>query len=188
MSGVQSISNSPYQYTSAAAGTPPQPTLQNPFLDPNGPFANLNLTAAQQQQIAQIFQNTTATPQSLRALIDQIDTVLTPVQQQTLQNDLQVLHAHRPRDSDGDADGSSASTNPLAGLNLSSTQQRQIGQILQSAQTNGTSPADVIKQIDSVLTTSQQQQLASLFAAYTSAGAGGTTGSPIQPYVINATA
>lgn len=181
MSGIQSVTNSPYQ-TQSTSSSSTTPAPQNPFLDPNGPFANLNLTPTQQQQLQQIFSQNSGTQQSPSQVIDQIEAVLTPQQQQTLQNDLQTLHSHHHHH------GGSSSSDPLAQLNLTSTQQSQISQILQSAKASGTSSSDVLTQIENVLTPSQQQQLASLFSSYTSSGSTGSTGSPSQPYVINTTA
>ena len=181
--GVQGVSTSPY-LTAATASTSPSNTLQappDPFADPNGPFANLNLTAQQQQQIQQIFsQNSNSGTQTPTQLFSQVESVLTPQQQQTLQSDLETLKSHHHHD-----DGSANSSNPLSQLDLTSSQQSQISQILQSAQTNGTSPSDVLSQIDNVLTPSQQQQLVSLFSSYTSTGS-----TPInsQSYVLNTSA
>jgi Spy/CpxP family protein refolding chaperone len=140
----------------------------DPFLDPNGPFANLDLTAQQQQQIQQIFaQNAgSSTSQTPTQLFDQVEGVLTPQQQQTLKTDLETSSAHHHHHHGGSSDAA----NPLAQLDLTSAQQSQIGQIVQTAQANGTSPSTVLSQIDNVLTTSQQQQLASLFSSYTSTG------------------
>lgn len=50
-------------------------------------------------------------------------------------------------------------TSPFANLNLTTQQQQQISQILQSAQSQGLSPSQVRSQIDSVLTPAQQTQL-----------------------------
>ncbi|HXP93915.1 MAG TPA: hypothetical protein VN905_10640 [Candidatus Binatia bacterium] len=182
MSAAQSVANSAYPYTPNPASSTTQ-AIANPFLDPNGPFANLSLTSQQRQQIRQIFsqnQNTIGTPQSVRQLLDAVDAVLTPLQQRTLQSDLQTLRAQRFRD--GIGVGSSSSNNALAQLNLSSAQQSQISQIFQSAQAGGASSRDILRQIDRVLTAAQQQQLASLRSPYTSSGA---PGSPSHPYVIN---
>jgi Spy/CpxP family protein refolding chaperone len=170
-------------------------TKQNPFLDPNGPFANLNLTSQQQQQIAQIFsQNSSGQAASGQGssgsspwsqILSQINAILTPQQQQTLQSDLKSQrsgHHHHQ------GDGSSSATNPLSQLDLTSSQQTEIGQIIQAAQTNGDSSSDTLNQIDGVLTPTQQQQLVSLFSSDTSATSGGSSTQSSQPYVINTSA
>jgi Spy/CpxP family protein refolding chaperone len=157
-------------------------TKQNPFLDPNGPFANLNLTAQQQQQIAQIFSQNSSQNSSGSQISSQINAILTPQQQQTLQSDIKTLRADHHHHSHG----SSNATNPLSQLDLTSSQQTEIGQIIQAAQTNGDSSSDTLNQIDNVLTPTQQQQLVSLFSSDTTS-AGSTTPSS-QPYVINTSA
>jgi Spy/CpxP family protein refolding chaperone len=85
--------------------------------------------------------------------------------------------------------GGSSSTqnaqNPLSQLDLTTSQQTEIGQIIQAAQTNGDSSSDTLNQIDNVLTPAQQQQLVSLFSADTSTG---SSTSSTQPYVINTSA
>jgi Spy/CpxP family protein refolding chaperone len=168
--GVEGVSTSPY-LTAATASTSPSNTIQappDPFADPNGPFANLNLSAQQQQQIQAIFsQNSQSGSQTPTQLFQQVENVLTPQQQQTLKTDLETLSSHHNHHHHG---SDSSSTNPLSQLDLTSGQQAQINQILQTAQTNGGSSSDVISQIDNVLTPAQQQQLVSLFSAYTSSG------------------
>jgi hypothetical protein len=81
--------------------------------------------------------------------------------------------------------GSSDANNTLSELELTTSQQSEIGQIIQAAQTNGTSSSDTLNQIDDVLTTTQQRQLISLFSA--DASSGSSTQSS-QPYVINTSA
>lgn len=171
-SDIQGISTSYLNPSILATTVPPSAgntvASQDPFADPNGPFANLNLSAQQQQQIQAIFsQNSQSGSQTPTQLFQQVEGVLTPQQQQTLKNDLETLSSHHHHHHHG---GDSASSNPLSQLDLTSAQQTQIGQILQTAQTNGSSSSDVISQIDNVLTPAQQQQLVSLFSAYTSSG------------------
>jgi Spy/CpxP family protein refolding chaperone len=182
--GVQGVSNSPY-LTLATGSIQPSTTQPptNPFADPNGPFANLNLTTQQQQQIQQLFsQNSNSSTQTPTQVFSQVESVLTPQQQQTLQSDLETLKSHHHHHQG--ASGAN-STNPLSQLNLSSAQQTQIGQILQSAQTNGSSSSDVLGQIDNVLTPDQQQQLVSLFSSYTSTG---STPQTSPSFVLNTSA
>jgi Spy/CpxP family protein refolding chaperone len=158
MSGIQS--------------TPSQVTNQTQ----SSPFANLGLSSQQQTQLQQILSQVksgTLTPSQAQS---QVDTLLTPQQQQALETDRQTARAHHHHH-----DGSSSGSNPLSQLGLSSSQQAQISQIVQNGQSSGTSPNEVLTQINNVLTASQQQQLASLFAsasAYTSSGSATTAATP----------
>ncbi len=77
----------------------------------------------------------------------------------------------------------SDASSPLAELELTSAQQTEIGQIILSAQTNGTDSGDVLDQIDDVLTAKQQQQLIALFSSLNTSSKASLK-SP-QPYVIN---
>ena len=184
MSNVESvsISISISETSSSNATQNTQQAKQNPFADPNGPFANLNLTSQQQQQIAQIFsQSASGNSQSWNQIFSQVNAILTPQQQQTLQSDVKALRANHQHQKDG----SSNASNSLSELDLTNSQQTEIGQIIQAAQTNGTSSSDTLNQIDGVLTTPQQQQLISLFSADTSAGSSTQSS---QPYVINTSA
>jgi Spy/CpxP family protein refolding chaperone len=201
MSGVASVTTATTQnQTATASGT--GGSQRNPFLDPNGPFANLDLTSQQQQQIAQIFsQQSSGNQQSWSSILSQVNAILTPAQQQTLQSDVQTLRADRHHHH-GERSGGSG--NPLSQLDLTSSQQSQIGQIIQSAQSSGESPSAELNQIDGVLTTSQQQELISLFSAASTGTSGAsasadagtaaatastTTGSTsTEPVVINASA
>jgi Spy/CpxP family protein refolding chaperone len=165
MSNVESVSlsisiteNSSNSAANSATSQSATQAKQNPFLDANGPFANLNLTSQQQQQIAQIFSQNSSGPgssgsgQSWSQILSQINAILTPQQQQTLQSDLKARRA----DHHHHGEGSSNATNPLAQLDLTSSQQTEIGQIIQAAQTNGASSSATLNQIDNVLTCSQQ--------------------------------
>lgn len=182
--GVQGVSSSPYltaTTVSPSAASAMQPS-QDPFANPNGPFANLNLTAAQQQQIQQLFsQNSNSGTQTPTQLFSQVEALLTPQQQQALQTDLETLSSHHHHHHHSGSD----SSNPLSQINLTSSQQSQISQILQSGQTNGASSSGVLSQIDNVLTASQQQQLATLFASYTSSG---STPQNSPPVAVNTSA
>jgi hypothetical protein len=64
-------------------------------------------------------------------------------------------------DTDSSSSGTSttASSNPFANLDLTAAQKTQIQTILQDAQSQGTSPSDVLSQIENVLTTTQQSTL-----------------------------
>jgi Spy/CpxP family protein refolding chaperone len=189
VSNVQGVDQSPYSIdlTLQPAATTTSPTQWNPFADPGGPFANLNLTADQQQQIAQIFsqnQPANGAPPTPTQIFDQVQNVLTPQQQQTLQNDLETMRSgHHHHHHHGGGSGSQ-SNDPLAALQLTSDQQNQIATILQSSQSSSTSPADVLAQIDNVLTPDQQQQLVALFSGGSSGAAQGST----PPYLLNTNA
>ncbi len=94
MSGISGISgsNAGSLFTSVnntLATTPNVTTTQ-----PANAFANLDLSQAQQTQIQQILQNAQnqgLSPQQVQA---QVNAVLTPAQQSTLQHDLQSRHHH----------------------------------------------------------------------------------------------
>jgi Spy/CpxP family protein refolding chaperone len=184
--GVQSASSQAGSTQTSSAQTSSTQGPRNPFADPNGPFANLDLTSQQQTQIAQIFSQSSSSgqQQSWSQIVSQINAVLTSTQQQTLQSDVQTLQAdhHHGGGHHGDGGGSS---NPLAQLDLTSAQQTQIGQIIQSGQASGDSASDELSQIDNVLTPAQQQKLVSLFSS--SSTTGSSTPSS-EPYVISTSA
>ena len=172
--------NSQSLFSTVATGTTTD-QITDPFADPNGPFANLNLSAEQQQQIQQIFSsNSGSSAQTPTQLFSQVESVLTPQQQQTLQTDLET-HAHHHHHHAG---GSSESTNLLSQLNLTSAQQTQVDSILQTAQQSGSS-TNVLSQIADVLTPAQQTQLTALLSSYTSTGA---TAPAHQPITVNTSA
>lgn len=156
---------------------------RNPFSS-DGPFANVNLSADQQQQISSILATAQSQGLSPSQVQSQINSVLTPTQQQQLQTDISQLKAHHHHGGHNDQD---QTTSLAQQLNLSSSQESQIQQLLQTAQQNGTSPGDLLSQIDGVLTTDQQTQLAALLSgsAYTSSGAQQST---TPSYVLNTSA
>jgi len=165
--------------------SPPQPPA-NPFDNPNGPFANLNLTTAQTAQIDQILSNAKSQGLSASQVNSQISQVLSPAQQQTFQSDLQQLQSHHGHHHHHGG-GSSNSQSLLSQLGLSSDQQNQINQLVQGSQSNGTSPSALLTQIDNVLSSSQQTQLATLLSTGTyTAGGAASTGN--QPYLLNTSA
>jgi Spy/CpxP family protein refolding chaperone len=132
------------------SSTPPPPG-GNLFTNPNGPFANLNLSSDQQTQISQILQNGKSQGLSRGQINAQISALLTPAQQTAFATDLQNLPA-RP----GSQNASASANGPIDNLNLTDDQKSKIDTILQSAQTNGTSQSDVLTQIQGVLTPNQQ--------------------------------
>jgi Spy/CpxP family protein refolding chaperone len=102
----------------------------DPFSNPNGPFANLDLTADQQNQIDSILSTAKSQGLSFSQINSQIEQVLNPAQQQTFQSDLQQMQAHRGGDHHhhhGGGSSSSGSSQGLLGqLDLSGDQQNQI--------------------------------------------------------------
>jgi Spy/CpxP family protein refolding chaperone len=86
----QSSSTPSTSGTTATQGPTPPPG-GNPFADPNGPFANLDLTSSQQSQIATILQNGRSQGLTFDQINAQIKAVLTTSQQTTFATDLQNL-------------------------------------------------------------------------------------------------
>jgi len=132
--------------SSSTSQTPP-----NPFSDPNGPFANLDLTTSQQSQIAQILQSGISQGSSPTQINSQISAILTTSQQTTFQSDLKNLPQGGPP--------SGTNSDPLDDLTLTTTQQSQIDQILQQAQSGTITQAQALAQITNLLTPAQQSLL-----------------------------
>jgi Spy/CpxP family protein refolding chaperone len=169
---VQSVLQQFNAAANSQAQTNSGPT--NPFNDPDGPFANLNLTSSQQSQIQQILQAAQSEGLSLDQVNDAIDGVLTSSQQSTFASDLQNLpgaNAQSPSSTTSSSSTSSA-TNIFDNLSLTSSQQSQVESILQNAQSDGLSASDVFTQIQGVLTSSQQTTLAQNIQALQSASSG----------------
>ena len=178
LADLTSGSASSTQSAPAAPPPPPQPPGGNPFADPNGPFANLDLTSSQQSQIASILKNGQSQGLTIDQINSQIDAVLTTSQQATFTTDLQNLP--QPPGSQN----SSSTSDPLSNLGLTDDQKSKIDTILQNAQSNGTSQADVLAQIDAVLTPSQQsaflqdvQTAQAIVSGQSQSGSGGTSSS-----------
>jgi len=177
---AQNSSQSTQSSQSSQSAPPQQPPGGpggNPFTDPNGPFANLDLTSTQQTQIASILKNGQAQGLSFDQINAQISAILTTSQQATFATDIQNLPPPP-----GSQNGSSTLGNLLSNLNLSSSQQSQINTILQNASSDGLSQSDVLTQIETVLTPAQQSALlqdVQTAQAYVSgqrqSGSGGTT-------------
>jgi Spy/CpxP family protein refolding chaperone len=89
---------------------PQQPS--NPF-STSGPFGNLDLTSQQQSQIQDILSKAKSQGLSPSQVQSEINNVLTPDQQKTLQSDLQKLQEQRrgqaPSDAASSSDASDAS-------------------------------------------------------------------------------
>jgi Spy/CpxP family protein refolding chaperone len=133
----------------------------NPFTDPNGPFANLDLSSSQQSQIQQIISSGQQNGESLSQINAQISAVLTPTQQATFTADLQNLPQPGGSQSSSSTSSSSAGTSN-SGIDLTGTQQQQIEQLLQNAESSGTSISDTLSQVFSLLTSTQKAALSNL--------------------------
>jgi len=190
--GVTSVSSSlslASATTNAAIGAPPM----DPFSNPNGPFSNLNLTTDQQNQIQSILSTGKSQGLSFSQINSQINQVLNPAQQQTLQSDVQQMQAHRGgghhhHHHGGGSSDSGNSTSLLGQLDLSGDQQDQITSLFQSAQANGTSPSTLLGQIENnVLSSNQQNTLANLLSTGTYSSTGNSTTTTI-PYLVNTNA
>jgi Spy/CpxP family protein refolding chaperone len=163
-SDVQSVLQQFNAAANSQAQTNSGPT--NPFNDPDGPFANLNLTSSQQTQIQSILQNAQSQGLSPDQVNSEIEGVLTTSQQSTFASDLQNLQQQQQDQQTQSSQVSSPNpfsdpNGPFANLNLTSSQQSQIQQILQAAQSEGLSLDQVNDAIDGVLTSSQQSTFAS---------------------------
>jgi hypothetical protein len=140
MSDISEISGSSIFATSA---TNTFATLPNTIAQAANPFANLNLTPDQQQQLAQIFQKAQTQGLTPAQVQSEVHAVLTPTQQTQLQKDLQARHHHHHGGGDSssvltqseDTDawgiplssgGSSAATQSLSNLAASFAIQQQI--------------------------------------------------------------
>jgi Spy/CpxP family protein refolding chaperone len=106
-----SISGTPSTYG------PQQPA--NPF-STSGPFSNLNLSSQQQSQIQDILSQAKSQGLSPSQVQSEINNVLTPDQQKTLQSDLQKLHAHRNDQAASDASSSSEASDSSSAAYTSS--------------------------------------------------------------------
>jgi Spy/CpxP family protein refolding chaperone len=128
------------------------------------PFANLNLTEQQRTQIRSIFQQAKSQGLSQADVQQQINAVLTPTQQAQLQSDIQAFQNQsaqaQPPQGATPPNPFADSNGPFANLNLTTSQQSQIAQILQSAQSQGTSLTQVNAQISALLTPAQQATFA----------------------------
>jgi Spy/CpxP family protein refolding chaperone len=140
-------------------------TIANTTTSTLRPFANLDLTEQQRTKIRAIFQQAKSQGLSQTQVQQQINAVLTPAQQTTLQNDISQFQSQQSGTAGTSSSTSSTPTppnpftdpnGPFANLNLSSSQQSQIAQIFQTALSQGLSPTQINGQINAVLTTSQQ--------------------------------
>jgi Spy/CpxP family protein refolding chaperone len=143
------------------------------------PFANLDLTEDQRKQIRSIFQTAKSQGLSQSQVQQQINAILTPAQQTTLQSDIAAKTGTtgNPEQSSG-----GANSDPLSNLGLTSDQKSKIDTLLQQAQANGTSQSDVLAQINAVLTPTQQsaflqdvQTAQAIVSGQSQSGSGGTS-------------
>lgn len=115
----------------------PPPGGGNPFSDPNGPFANLNLTSDQQSQISQILQDAKSQGLTFDQINTKINAILTTAQQTTFASDLQNLKPPPGANDSSDASTASASVSG----------QSQTGDDDSTASGTAVSAADIQKQI-----------------------------------------
>lgn len=186
--GITSVFSALSQLSTPSTSANSLPPATNPFDSTTGPFANLNLTAAQKTQVDSIVSTAQNQGLSFSQINSQIYGVLTPTQQQTFQSDLQQLQGQHPHHHHHGSSGDSPeSTSLLSQLGLSSEQQNQIAQIVQNAQASGLSSNGLITQIGNVLSGSQQTQLANLLSTTTYTAGGAAT--PTNPsYLVNTSA
>ena len=187
---IQGVSSSPFllQTVSTAASV----TVPSTASGTTDPFSNLNLTSTQQQQVQQVIQDLQSGTIAPSLAQSQINAILTPQQQQTLQTDLQQIKgAHHHHHGGGhhhhssSTSTASSSASPLSQLDLTDSQETEIDGIVQAAQAGGTSPTDILRKINGILTTSQQQKLASLLSAN---GAPSASTSQTPSYLVNTSA
>ena len=146
------------------------------------PFANLNLTEDQRAQVRSILKNAKSEGLTQNQIEQEINSILTPTQQTTFQNDQASVSSSSSSSSSDAASASvtqSSSTQPnpftdangpFANLDLTSSQQSQVSQILSDAQSEGLTFSQVNSQISSILTTTQQTSFESDLASLPSAG------------------
>jgi Spy/CpxP family protein refolding chaperone len=178
LAGLTTPSSSSNSSSTQSAQSTPPPGGGNLFTNPNGPFANLNLSSDQQSQITAILKNGRSQGLTHDQINAQINAVLTTSQQATFTTDVQNL----PQ---GPGSQSTSSTNdPLTNLSLTDAQKSTIDTILQNAQANGTSQADVLAQINAALTPTQQsaflqdvQTAQAIVSGQSQNGGGGTSSS-----------
>jgi Spy/CpxP family protein refolding chaperone len=177
-SDIAAQTSDPSNSSSSSSTQPTQgpPAGRSPFTDPNGPFANLNLTSDEQSQIAQILKDAKSQGLTLDQINAKISAVLTTSQQATFATDLQNLPPP------GSQNSSRTAGDSLSNLSLTDDQKSKIDTILQNAQANGTSQSDVLAQIDAVLTPTQQsaflqdvQTAQATVSGKSQSGSGGTS-------------
>ena len=116
MSDISGISGSSIFATGATNSFASVPTNVQAV----NPFANLNLTSDQQQQIEQIFQNAQTQGPTPAQVQNQVNAVLTPAQQSQLQKDLQARHHHHHGGGGGSSSLTQSEDTDAWGIPLSS--------------------------------------------------------------------
>jgi len=149
-------------------------TIANTTTSSLRPFANLDLTEQQRTQIRAIFQQAKTQGLSQTQIQQQINAVLTPAQQTTLQNDISQFQSQNSAATGTSSSTSSTSSatsstqtppnpsstdDPLDDLTLTTTQQSQIDQVLQEAQAGTITQSEALAQITNLLTPAQQTLL-----------------------------
>lgn len=119
------------------------------------PFANLNLSSTQQTQMQSILGNAQSQGESFSQVQNQVQHVLSPAQQQTLQTDLAQLKGHHSGHHHGQdgADESSATADVLSPNYGASTAEASNT----DAMVNGLTAADLQSQILASQAISQSQ-------------------------------
>jgi Spy/CpxP family protein refolding chaperone len=119
---INSISSSQSQtLLTSLAQTLATSSVSNSSTAQTNPFASLNLTTAQQNKISQILQNAQKEGLSQSQVQSEINNVLTPAQQQQLQNDLSSKsHHHHHRGGSSSSNTSEASETDPFGIPYSS--------------------------------------------------------------------
>ncbi len=128
VSGIGSQDSYAYYLTSSNAASNTLPNATSVTSEKTSPFANLNLTASQQNSINQTLEDLQSGAISPTQAQSQINSVLTPAQQSQLQQNLQQLqtrrHHHHHQDSSASGDSSSTDEfgipNSNSGSNTSS--------------------------------------------------------------------
>jgi Spy/CpxP family protein refolding chaperone len=143
------------------------------------PFANLDLTEDQRAQVRSILKNAKSEGLSQDQIQQEINSILTPTQQTTFQSDQASVSSSASSAAASSSATQSTSTQPnpftdangpFANLNLTSSQQSQVSQILADAQSEGLTFSQVNSQISSILTTTQQTSFESDLASLPTAG------------------
>ena len=138
--GLQGISDP----TAAAQQQQSAPSLQ--------PFANLDLSEQQRTQIRSIFQSAQSGGLSQSQVQDQINAVLTPAQQQTLQSDVQTAqgatpgHHHHHHHGAGGSSSASSGQTTSAGTSTAASSSSASGGLTESAIQNQVLAATSINQ------------------------------------------
>ena len=130
------------------------------------PFSNLDLTEDQRAQVRSIFKNAKSEGLTQDQIKQEINSILTPTQQATFQSD----QANVTQSASTQTNPFTDSNGPFANVDLTSSQQSQVSQILSNAQSEGLTLGQVNSQINSILTTAQQASFQSDLASLPTGG------------------